>query len=93
MEASPIAFLTSVLAQAATAPTKKEADAPAPKTAGGAKPSEEWTEGQQKKLEEGLRAQKDNKAKDKYVLIAAGVEGKTAKQCFDRFKYLCSLKK
>eukprot|EP00796_Vickermania_ingenoplastis_P005795 gene5795-4145_t len=54
---------------------------------------EDWTVLQQKQLENGLRELKDYKEKDKFQKIAKGVEGKTAKECFDRYKYLCALKK
>ena len=54
---------------------------------------EEWSEEQQKALEHGLRELKDYKQKDKYQRIANKVEGKNAKQCFERYKYLCSINK
>ncbi|KPA75269.1 putative chaperone protein DNAj [Leptomonas pyrrhocoris] len=54
---------------------------------------EEWSMTQQKQLEQGLRDLKDYKEKDKYQKIAKMVEGKTAKECFDRFKFLCSVNK
>ena len=53
---------------------------------------EDWSPNQQQQLEEGLREQEENKGKDKFLQVAARVEGKTAKQCFDRYKYLCALK-
>jgi DnaJ family protein C protein 2 len=66
--------------------------------AGGASSSsvsavEEWTANQQKQLEAGLRQLKDYKEKDKFQKVAEGVDGKTARQCFDRYKFLCSLNK
>ncbi|KPI88824.1 DNAj-like protein [Leptomonas seymouri] len=54
---------------------------------------EEWSLKQQKQLEQGLRDLKDYKEKDKFQKIAKMVEGKTAKECFDRFKFLCSVNK
>ena len=54
---------------------------------------EDWTAKQQKQLETGLRDLKDYKEKDKFIKIAAFVEGKTAAQCFDRFKYVAGLMK
>jgi DnaJ family protein C protein 2 len=54
---------------------------------------EDWTVKQQKQLETGLRELQGYKEKDKFIKIAAGVEGKTAKQCYERFKYLASLNK
>lgn len=54
---------------------------------------EEWSLKQQKQLEQGLRDLKDYKEKDKFQKIAKMVEGKTAKECFDRFKFLCTVNK
>ncbi|KAK7195541.1 DNAj-like protein [Novymonas esmeraldas] len=54
---------------------------------------EDWSLKQQKQLEQGLRDLKDYKEKDKYQKIAKMVEGKTAKECFERFKFLCSVNK
>ncbi|KAG5506479.1 hypothetical protein JKF63_05982 [Porcisia hertigi] len=54
---------------------------------------ENWSLKQQKQLEKGLRDLKDYKEKDKYQIIANMVEGKTAKECFERFKFLCSVNK
>lgn len=55
--------------------------------------TEAWTLRQQKQLETGLRELKDYKEKDKFQRIAKMVDDKTAKDCFERYKYLCSLKK
>eukprot|EP00672_Neobodo_designis_P021947 CAMPEP_0174835252 /NCGR_PEP_ID=MMETSP1114-20130205/5310_1 /TAXON_ID=312471 /ORGANISM="Neobodo designis, Strain CCAP 1951/1" /LENGTH=611 /DNA_ID=CAMNT_0016069197 /DNA_START=48 /DNA_END=1883 /DNA_ORIENTATION=+ len=55
--------------------------------------ADDWTPNQQKQLEAGLRDMKDYKEKDKFAKIAAKVEGKSAKQCFERFKYLCAMRK
>ncbi|GET88169.1 Dnaj-like protein [Leishmania tarentolae] len=52
-----------------------------------------WTLKQQKQLENGLRELKDYKEKDKFQKIAKMVEDKTAKECFERFKFLCSVNK
>ncbi|KAG8341353.1 putative DNAJ-like protein [Trypanosoma vivax] len=54
---------------------------------------ENWSVVQQKMLESGLRELKDYTGKDKFQKIAAGVEGKTARDCFERFKYLCAMNK
>ncbi|ESL09338.1 DnaJ chaperone protein [Trypanosoma rangeli SC58] len=54
---------------------------------------EDWTVRQQKMLEQGLRELKDYKEKDKFQKIAAMVDGKNAKECFERYKYLCSINK
>lgn len=54
---------------------------------------EEWSLQQQRQLEHGLRELKDYREKDKFQKIAKMVEGKTAKECFDRFKFLCSVNK
>jgi DnaJ family protein C protein 2 len=54
---------------------------------------DDWTPKQQKALENGLRDLKDYKEKDKFTKLAAFVEGKTPKQCFDRFKFLCAMNK
>lgn len=55
--------------------------------------SSEWSDAQQKQLEHGLRELKDYKEKDKFKKIAHQVEGKTALDCFERYKFLCSLHK
>jgi DnaJ family protein C protein 2 len=54
---------------------------------------DEWTQKQQKQLEQGLRELKEYKEKDKWQKVSDYVEGRSAKQCFERFKYLCSLNK
>ncbi|AIN98022.1 DNAj-like protein [Leishmania panamensis] len=54
---------------------------------------ENWSLKQQKQLEQGLRDLKDYKEKDKFQKIAKMVESKTAKECFERFKFLCSVNK
>lgn len=54
---------------------------------------EEWSVTQQKQLEQGLRELKDYKEKDKFQKIAKMVDGRTAKECFERFKYLCAVNK
>jgi DnaJ family protein C protein 2 len=55
--------------------------------------ADDWTPNQQKQLEGGLRDLKDYKEKDKFAKIAAMVDGKSAKQCHERFKYLCDMRK
>ena len=55
--------------------------------------ADDWTPNQQKQLEAGLREFKDYKEKDKFAKIAATVDGKGAKACFERFKYLCAMRK
>lgn len=55
--------------------------------------AEDWTPKQQKLLEQGLRELKDYKEKDKFQKIAAMVDGKNAKECFERYKYLCAMNK
>lgn len=54
---------------------------------------EDWSLKQQKQLENGLRELKDYKEKDKFQKLAKFVDDKTAKECFDRFKFLCSVNK
>jgi DnaJ family protein C protein 2 len=78
---------------AATAATAAAPAAAAAAAASAAATEEEWTPKQQQQLEAGLRALKDYKEKDKFIKVAEYVDGKTAKQCFERFKYLCSLAK
>lgn len=72
---------------AAAAPPLPSATPPAAITV------EDWTPKQQKQLEQGLRELKDYKEKDKYQKVAGFVDGKTPKQCFERFKFLCTLSK
>lgn len=72
---------------------KPSAAAATPATQAQGEGVEDWTLAQQKQLENGLRQLKDYKEKDKFQRIAKDVEGKNAKQCFERYKYLCSLKK
>mmetsp|Transcript_34545 Transcript_34545/g.40402 ORF Transcript_34545/g.40402 Transcript_34545/m.40402 type:complete len:620 (-) Transcript_34545:92-1951(-) len=88
-EQAPAASVASPASVATPASPAPAASAAAPTT-----PTvEDWTAKQQKQLEQGLRELKDYKEKDKFQKIAAFVEGKTAKQCFERFKYLCALNK
>ncbi|KAG5480035.1 hypothetical protein LSCM1_06456 [Leishmania martiniquensis] len=72
---------------AATAASTTNASAPN----AAASSVENWSVKQQKQLEQGLRDLKDYKEKDKFQRIAKTVEGKTAKECFERFKFLCSV--
>ncbi|EKG01661.1 DnaJ chaperone protein, putative [Trypanosoma cruzi] len=55
--------------------------------------TEDWTVKQQKMLEQGLRELKEYKERDKFQKIAAMVDGKNAKECFERYKYLCTMNK
>eukprot|EP00667_Euglena_gracilis_P006558 EG_transcript_6619 len=50
-----------------------------------------WTKAQQKQLEDALKTLKEYKEKDKWDKVAALVEGKTKKQCVERYKYLATL--
>ena len=50
-----------------------------------------WTKAQQKQLEDALKSLKDYKEKDKWDKVAATVEGKSKKQCVERYKYLATL--
>lgn len=52
---------------------------------------EAWSVPQQKQLESGLQQLKSYKEKDKFQKIAKMVDGKNAKECFERYKFLCSL--
>lgn len=52
---------------------------------------EAWSVSQQKQLESGLQLLKGYKEKDKFQKIAKMVDGKNAKECFERYKFLCSL--
>jgi DnaJ family protein C protein 2 len=54
---------------------------------------EDWTPEQQKHLENGIRELKAYKQKDKWQRISKKVEGKDAKQCFERYRHLCNLNK
>lgn len=78
-------------ANAAEHAEQAEIDAAAAAAAGNS--VEEWTVKQQKLLEQGLRELKDYKEKDKFQKIALIVESKTAKECFERFKYLRDMMK
>ena len=54
-------------------------------------PAAEWSDEQQKQLEGGMRKYgKDMDAKERWTKIAAEVEGKTPKECFERFKEICA---
>lgn len=52
---------------------------------------EAWSVPQQKQLESGLQELKSYKEKDKFQKISKMVDGKNAKECFERYKFLCSL--
>ncbi|KAG5506809.1 hypothetical protein GH5_06024 [Leishmania sp. Ghana 2012 LV757] len=89
-----VSELTAALHNAGSGnPTAATASSPTLSSAPSATASsvENWSLKQQKQLEQGLRDLKDYKEKDKFQKIAKMVEGKTAKECFDRFKFLCSV--
>ncbi|ORC88977.1 putative DnaJ chaperone protein [Trypanosoma theileri] len=79
--------------QPSTTPVKVPSTVVAATTASTVPPVEDWTVKQQKQLEQGLRELKDYKEKDKFQKIAAMVDGKNAKECFERFKHLCAISK
>ena len=70
---------------------KKQAEAKA-----AAKPAEQpaadaWTNEQQKQMEKGMREVPASvPTKERWIKIAEGVDGKSAKECFARFKELCA---
>lgn len=84
---------SSAAAAAAVSHASATGTSTAPTLATTATAVEDWSLKQQKQLEQGLRDLKDYKEKDKYQKIAKMVEGKTAKECFERFKFLCSVNK
>lgn len=91
-----VSELTAALHNAGTGnPTATAAASPshASATSTAASSVENWSLKQQKQLEQGLRDLKDYKEKDKFQKIAKMVEDKTAKECFERFKFLCSVNK
>ena len=50
-----------------------------------------WTNEQQKEMEKGMKEVSTSlSTKDRWIQIAEGVNGKTAKECFQRYKELCS---
>lgn len=50
-----------------------------------------WTAAQQKQMETGMREVPSSVAvKERWIKIADGVDGKTAKECYTRFKELCA---
>ena len=71
---------------------KKQVDA---KTGGApateAPAADAWTNEQQKQMEKGMREIPSTvPTKERWIKIAEGVDGKTAKECFTRFKELCA---
>lgn len=70
--------------KARTAPAEEK------KAAEVAKPAEDvWTQEQQKQLENGMREVPASiPTKERWLKIAEGVDGKSAKECFARFKEL-----
>lgn len=72
---------------------KKGAAAAAPAKGAGAAvaAADIWTNDQQKGMEKGMREVPASvPTKERWIKIAEGVEGKTAKECFTRFKELCA---
>ena len=50
-----------------------------------------WTNEQQKQMENGMKEIPASvPTKERWIQIAEGVDGKTAKECFARFKELCA---
>ena len=50
-----------------------------------------WSNAQQQQMEKGMREVPASVAtKERWIKIAEGVDGKTAKECFTRFKELCA---
>jgi hypothetical protein len=50
-----------------------------------------WSQEQQKQMEAGMREFGANMpTKERWIAIAEKVEGKSAKECFTRFKELCA---
>ena len=50
-----------------------------------------WSNAQQGQMEKGMREVPASVVtKERWLKIAEGVEGKTAKECFTRFKELCA---
>ena len=50
-----------------------------------------WSNAQQQQMEKGMREVPASVVtKERWLKIAEGVEGKTAKECFTRFKELCA---
>ena len=73
---------------------KKEAATPPPAKVPKAQPeaaADAWTNDQQKEMEKGMREVPGTvPTKERWIKIAEGVDGKTAKECFTRFKELCA---
>ena len=54
-------------------------------------PADAWTNEQQKQMEKGMKEiQASVPTKERWIKIAEGVDGKTPKECFTRFKELCA---
>lgn len=60
----------------------------APVSAAAAATDAAWTAKQQDQLQNALRELKAYSGKDKFIKVAEMVEGKNARQCFNRYKYL-----
>ena len=53
--------------------------------------AEQWSAEQQRQLEAGMRQQPGSMpVKERWIKIAEGVEGKSAKECYERYKDICS---
>jgi DnaJ family protein C protein 2 len=52
---------------------------------------EQWSAEQQKQLEAGMRQHPGTMpVKERWIKIAEGVEGKSAKECYERYKEICA---
>ena len=50
-----------------------------------------WTNAQQAQMEQGMKKYPGSMpTKDRWIKIAEEVDGKTAKECFTRFKEICA---
>ena len=73
------------------AKAKAEAENKAKKAAPATPDPNAWTNDQQKQMEAGMKSVPSSMpTKERWIKIAEGVEGKTAKECFQRFKELCA---
>jgi DnaJ family protein C protein 2 len=93
LEGQPLSKASTATAGCGGSSPVPEGGAPPAPAIAAVNSAEDWTAKQQKQLEAGLRQLKDYKEKDKFQKIAESVEGKTARQCFDRYKFLCALNK
>ena len=59
-----------------------------------ATPENSWTNEQQKEMEKGMKeVSSELPTKERWIKIAEGVNGKSAKECFQRYKELCKASK